>query len=96
MFPIICYVSSNKNNDKNNVTNKLSPPFFFHMFEQYNWRRAWQLTSVSLPEESHGQRNLVSCSPWGHKESGTTERLTLNTKHPPRMATLSLLFQVLL
>ena len=29
MFPIICYVSSNKNNDQNNVTNKLSPPFFF-------------------------------------------------------------------
>ena len=23
------------------------------------WRRAWQLTSVFLPRESHGQRNLV-------------------------------------
>ena len=22
-----------------------------------------------------GQGGLVSCSPWGHKESGTTERL---------------------
>ena len=27
--------------------------------------------------ESHGQRSLVGCNPWGHKESGTTERLTL-------------------
>ena len=23
------------------------------------------------------ERSLVGCSPWGHKESGTTERLTL-------------------
>ena len=28
-------------------------------------------------EKSHGQRNLVGCSPWGRKESDTTERLTL-------------------
>ena len=32
---------------------------------------------VSLPGKSHGQRSLVGCSPWGHKELGTTERLTL-------------------
>ena len=37
----------------------------------------WQPTPVFLPgEESHGQRSLVGCSPWGCKESGTTERLT--------------------
>ena len=29
-------------------------------------------------EKSHGQRSLVDCSPWGRKESGVTERLTLN------------------
>ena len=28
-----------------------------------------------LPGESHGQRSLVGHSPWGHKESDTTERL---------------------
>ena len=28
--------------------------------------------------ESHGQRSLVGYSPWGHKESDTTERLSLN------------------
>ena len=31
-------------------------------------------------EESHGQRSLVSCSPWDHKELGTTERLTLKLR----------------
>ena len=39
------------------------------------WRRKWQPTPVSLPGKSHGQRSLVGCSPWGRKESGTTERL---------------------
>ena len=32
---------------------------------------------VSLPGESHGQRSLVGCSPWGCKELGMTERLPL-------------------
>ena len=30
-------------------------------------------TLVFLPGESHGQRSLVGYSPWGHKESETTE-----------------------
>ena len=30
---------------------------------------------VLLPEKSHGQRSLVGYSPWGRKESDTTERL---------------------
>ena len=37
------------------------------------WRRAWQPTPVFLPEESPGQRSLAGYSPWGHKESDTTE-----------------------
>ena len=37
------------------------------------WGRAWQPTPVFLPEESHGQRSLVGCSPWGHTELDTTE-----------------------
>jgi len=32
-------------------------------------------TPVLLPGESHGRRSLVGCSPWGRKESDTTERL---------------------
>ena len=39
-------------------------------------RKKWQPTPVFLPEESHGQRNLVGCSPRVHKESGMTEQLT--------------------
>ena len=35
----------------------------------------WQPTPVFLPGESHGQRSLVGYSPWGRKESDTTERL---------------------
>ena len=37
----------------------------------------WQPTPVLLPEESHGRRSLVGYSPWGCKESDTTERLYL-------------------
>ena len=32
-------------------------------------------TPVLLPGKSHGRRSLESCSPWGHKESDTTEKL---------------------
>ena len=42
------------------------------------WRRKWQLTSIFLPGESHGQRSLVGYRPWCCKESDTTEQLTLN------------------
>ena len=41
------------------------------------WRREWLPIPGFLPGEFHGLRNLVGCSPWGHKESGTIERLTL-------------------
>ena len=50
---------------------------FTFTFHVHDWRRKWQPTPVSLPGKSHGQRSLVGCSPWGRKESGTTERLTL-------------------
>ena len=36
-------------------------------------RRKWQCTPVFLPGKSHGQRSLVGYSPWGCKESATTE-----------------------
>ena len=38
------------------------------------WRQ-WQPTPVLFPGKSHRRRSLVGCSPWGHKESDTTERL---------------------
>ena len=39
------------------------------------WRRQWHPTPVLLPGKSHGQRSLGGCSPWGCKESDTTEQL---------------------
>ena len=39
------------------------------------WRRRWHPTPVLLPGKSHGRRSLVGCSPWGHEELDTTERL---------------------
>ena len=39
-------------------------------------RREWQSSSVFLPREFHGQKSLVGYSPWGHKETDTTELLT--------------------
>ena len=49
-----------------------SPPFLETSLER---RRQWHPTPVLLPGKSHGQRSLVGCSPWGHEESDTTERL---------------------
>ena len=43
------------------------------------WMRKWQPIPVFLPGESHGQRSLVGYSPWGCKEWGTTERLSMHT-----------------
>ena len=45
------------------------------------WRRKWQPTPGLLPGQSHGQRSLVGYSPWGHKESDTTERLQFTSLH---------------
>ena len=37
-------------------------------------------TPVFLPGESHGQRSLAGYSPWGHKESDTTEATGTTTE----------------
>ena len=47
-----------------------------------------------LPGESHGQRSLVGYSPWGHKESDTTEQLS-NTTGEIMAKSLSLLKSVI-
>ena len=39
------------------------------------WRGKWHPTPVLLPGKSHGRRSLVGYSPWGCKETDTTERL---------------------
>ena len=62
-------------------------PGFDSWVGKISWRRAWQPTLVFLLGESHEQRNLEGYSPWGLKESETTE-----TKHPQR-AILRVLFR---
>ena len=47
-------------------------------FNELYRRRRWHPTPVLLPRKSHGRRSLVGCSPWGHEESDTTERLHLH------------------
>ena len=49
------------------------------------WRRAWQPTSVFLPEKPHGQRSLAGYSPWDHKESDMTE--ATERAHDPYLLT---------
>ena len=39
-------------------------------------------TPVFLPGESHGQRSLAGYSLWGHKESDTTEQLSMHAQIP--------------
>ena len=60
-------------------------PHLFAMKPEFNpwvgkisWRRKWLPIPVFLPGKCHGQRSLVVCSPWGRKESGTTEWITLH------------------
>ena len=44
-------------------------------------RRQWHPTPVLLPGKSLGWRSLVGCSPWGHTELDTTERLFFTFMH---------------
>ena len=46
----------------------------FTYYWSLTWRK-WQPVPVLLPGKSHGPRSLVGYSPWGRKESDTTERL---------------------
>ena len=40
----------------------------------------WQPTLVLLPGKSHGHRILAGYSPWGLKESDTTEQLSMRMR----------------
>ena len=52
------------------------------LFSFMHWRRKWQPTPVLLPGKSHGLRSPVGYSPWGHKESDTTEQLHFTSLFP--------------
>ena len=51
-------------------------PGFDPWVGKIHWKRAWQPIPVFLSGESHGQRTLAGCCPWGHKESDMTEWLS--------------------
>ena len=50
--------------------------------QEVPWRREGLPTPLFLPGEFHGQRSMVAYSAWGHKQSDTTERLTLSLYTP--------------
>ena len=80
-FVVIVVVNKSIAQLVKNLPSVQETPWFDPRVEKIPWKRKWQPTSVSLPGKSHVQRSLVGCSPWGHKESGTTERLTLTYLH---------------
>ena len=49
--------------------------------EKIPWRRAGLPTPVFFPGECYRQRNPAGYSPWGHKESDTTEQLSPHVPH---------------
>ena len=48
-------------------------PGFDPWVGKISWKRKWQPTPKFLPGDFHGQKSLTEYSPWGHKESDTTE-----------------------
>ena len=52
-------------------------PWFNPWVRKIPCRREWLPTPVFWPGKYHEQRSLVGYSPWGCKESDTTEQLTL-------------------
>ena len=49
------------------------------------WRRKWQPTPVLLPRKFHEWSSPVGYSPWGRKESDTTEQLHFPSKRTPEV-----------
>ena len=59
---------------KSDTTEWLNNNWIEHMWGLKR-RRRWHPTPVLSPGEAHGRKSLEGCSPWGRKESDTTERL---------------------
>ena len=51
--------------------------------------KEWLPTSLFLPGEFHEQRSLAGYSLWHHKESDTTEQLTLSSEFYPGNVSLA-------
>ena len=68
------YIKSSGSDGKS-ICLQCGTPGFHPWVEKIPWRRKWHPTPILLPGKSHGLRSLVGYSPWGCKESDTTERL---------------------
>ena len=67
-------------------------PGFSPQVGKIPWRRDWLPTPVFLPGEFHGQRSMAGYNPWGFKELGMTEQLTVSPHqhfHKQRCGTLT-------
>ena len=56
-------------------------PGFDSWVRKVPWRSKWQSTPALLLGKSHGRRSLIGYSPWGRKESDTTERLHFHLEY---------------
>ena len=59
--------------DPETIIGEISQKRKISLISGISWRRKWQPTSEFLPREFRGQRSLADYSPWGRKESDTTE-----------------------
>ena len=64
----------------NSICLQCKRPGFDPWVRKIPWRRKWLHTPVFLTGEFHEQRSLLDYSPWGCKESGMAERLTVFTE----------------
>ena len=63
---------------KNQLANAGDPGHRFNPWVwKIPWSKKWHPPPVFLPGKFHGQRSLASYSPWGHKESDTTEHMNI-------------------
>ena len=63
------------------MLDKCPTSLFAYGYPIFPWSKKQKSTSVFLTEKFHGRRRLVAQSPWGHKESDTTEQLGMHA-HP--------------
>ena len=72
---LLRFLFNPRGSDGKSIYLQCGRPRFDRWVGKILWRRKWQPTPVLLPGESHGRRSLVGYSPWGLKESDTTEQL---------------------
>jgi len=60
---------------KRKISLQYRRPWVWFLGWEDPWRREWLPIPVYFPGELYGERSLAGYSPWGQKESDTTERL---------------------